>query len=53
MEVPVTEAMIALVSTVLDADIQSAGRRLSNIGIMPSQVDEARRVLDEVAGVER
>lgn len=50
MAVPATVAMIALASTVLDADIQSAGRRLSNIGIMPNQVDEARRVLDEIAG---
>jgi hypothetical protein len=42
--------MITLASTILDADIQTAGRRLSTIGVMPNQIDEARRVLDGIAG---
>lgn len=50
IDVPATAAMITLASTVLDADIQSAGRRLSNIGILPDQIEDARRVLDAIAG---
>ena len=50
IDAPATSAMITLASSVLDADIQSAGRRLSNIGIMPDQIEDARRVLDAIAG---
>lgn len=50
IDAPATAAMITLASTVLDADIQSAGRRLSNIGILPDQIEDARRVLDAIAG---
>lgn len=50
LDVPATNAMITLASTVLDADIQSAGRRLGSIGISHGQIDDARRVLDAIAG---
>ncbi len=44
--VPVTEAMITLASSVLDADIGSAGRKLENIGINADDIDDARRIMD-------
>jgi opine dehydrogenase len=47
---PATSAMITLASTVLDADIESAGRRLSSIGINANNIDDARRILDSIAG---
>ena len=50
---PATSAMITLASTVLEADIESAGRRLSSIGINASNIDDARRILDSIAGGSR
>ncbi|MGI9486615.1 MAG: hypothetical protein ACR2RF_12190 [Geminicoccaceae bacterium] len=45
---PVTDAMITLASSVLDADIGSAGRRLDNIGIDAGNIDDARRIMDRM-----
>ncbi|MGI9500289.1 MAG: hypothetical protein ACR2P3_09635 [Geminicoccaceae bacterium] len=44
--VPATEAMITLASSVLDADIASAGRRLETIGIDADDIDDIRRIMD-------
>jgi hypothetical protein len=46
--VPVTEAMITLASSVLDADIASAGRKLENIGISADDIDNVRRIVDGI-----
>ncbi|MGI9504532.1 MAG: hypothetical protein ACR2RE_15920, partial [Geminicoccaceae bacterium] len=43
--VPVTDAMITTASSVLDADIASAGRKLESIGISTDDLDEARRLM--------
>jgi opine dehydrogenase len=47
---PATEAIITLASTVLGADIAPAGRRLDAIGVNAGNLDEARRILDSIAG---
>ncbi|MDA9008531.1 NAD/NADP octopine/nopaline dehydrogenase family protein [Alphaproteobacteria bacterium] len=47
--VPVTEAMIALVSSILGADIAPTGRRLETIGIVANDADEARAILDTIS----
>jgi len=46
--VPVTDAMITLASSVLDADIASAGRKLETIGIGPGDVEDVRRSIDRL-----
>lgn len=46
--VPATEAMITMASTLLDADIASAGRRLETIGIGAGNVDDIRRHMDTI-----
>ena len=48
-EVPVTQSMVTLASTVLGADIAAAGRRLETIGITDKDIDSARRVMDSIA----
>lgn len=48
--VPATVAMIELASAVLGADIDSAGRKLESIGISSAEIDDARRILDDIAG---
>ena len=53
IDVPGTEAMITLASTVLGAEIGPAGRRLDAIGINAGNLDEARRILDSIAGSRR
>ncbi|HMQ57673.1 MAG TPA: hypothetical protein PKE65_03930, partial [Rhizobiaceae bacterium] len=53
IDAPATQAMITLASTVLGADIGPAGRRLDAIGIDATNLDEARRVLDAIAGASR
>jgi len=53
VEVPATEAMVTLASTVLGADIEPAGRRLDAIGVNAGNIDEARRILDSIAGASR
>ncbi|MEZ5870266.1 MAG: hypothetical protein R3D32_00200 [Nitratireductor sp.] len=50
---PATTAMITLASTVLGADVETAGRRLDAIGVNASNIDEARRILDAIAGARR
>ena len=51
--VPVTESMVTLAGTVLGAEMCNAGRRLETIGIDSSSVEDARRVLDAIAGGDR
>lgn len=46
---PVTDAMITLASSVLEADIATAGRRLDTIGIDATGVENARQILDDIA----
>ena len=46
VDVPVTESMVALVSSVLGADIAPTGRKLETIGIAATNADEARSILD-------
>lgn len=46
---PATDAMITLASTVLDADIASAGRRLETTGITADTIEDARRIIDAIA----
>jgi hypothetical protein len=50
IEAPATEAMITLASTVLGADVEPAGRKLDAIGVNAGNLDEARRILDSIAG---
>ena len=47
--VPQTEAIVNLVSSVLGADIGSAGRRLEAIGVEAHNIDDARRIMDAIA----
>ena len=49
IDVPVTRAMITLASSVLGADVASAGRRLDTIGIRSSDLNEARAAMDAIA----
>jgi hypothetical protein len=44
--VPQTQALMALVGAVLDADVAAAGRRLESVGISAPNADAARRVFD-------
>ena len=53
VDVPTTEAMITLASTVLGADVEPAGRKLDAIGVNAGNLDEARRILDGIAGGQR
>lgn len=53
IDTPATEAVITLVSTVLGADIGPAGRKLDAIGIDAGNLDDARRILDSIAGARR
>lgn len=48
-EVPMTQAMITLATTMLGADVGSAGRKLSTIGIATSDIDTARKAMDAIA----
>ena len=49
VDVPVTRSMVTLASTVLGADIASAGRRLDTIGIRESDIGAARSKMDAIA----
>jgi opine dehydrogenase len=49
VDVPVTQSMITLASTVLRADVAAAGRRLDTIGITENDIDSARRAMDAIA----
>ncbi|MEM1160239.1 MAG: hypothetical protein AAGJ28_04850 [Pseudomonadota bacterium] len=46
---PATDAMTALASSVLKADLSTAGRKLTAMGISGGDVDAARRALEEAA----
>ena len=45
---PLTQSMIQLGSTLLDGDLQSAGRRLDTMGVRADNIDDARRVIDRI-----
>ncbi len=47
---PATEAMIVLASSVLKADLATAGRRLEAIGVDATTIDAARSQLSAIAG---
>ena len=49
VEVPVTRSMVTLASTILGADIASAGRRLDTIGVREADIDAARATMDAIA----
>ncbi len=49
VDVPVTQSMVTLASSILGADVAAAGRRLETIGIEASDIDSARRVMDAIA----
>lgn len=44
--VPQTQAMIALTSAILDADVAASGRKLETMGITADTLDDARRTFD-------
>ena len=48
--VPVTEAVLQMISSTLGADLAPAGRRLETVGVTASDIDDARRVMDRIAG---
>lgn len=49
VDVPVTQSMVTLASSILGTDVATAGRRLDTIGIEASDIDSARRVMDAIA----
>ena len=49
VDVPLSRSMVTLASTVLGADIASAGRRLDTIGIRTDDIAEARSAMDAIA----
>ncbi len=49
ISVPVTDGMITLVSSILGADIASAGRKLETVGIDATNIEQARRIMDDIA----
>jgi opine dehydrogenase len=49
VSVPVTDGMITLVSSILGADIASAGRKLETVGIDATNIEQARRIMDDIA----
>lgn len=48
-DVPMTRALVTLASTVLSADVATAGRRLETIGVRAADVDTARQTMDAIA----
>lgn len=48
-EVPMTQSMVTLVSSVLGVDVAAAGRRLDTIGITTTDIDTARKAMDNIA----
>ena len=49
VQVPLTRSMVTLASSILGADVASAGRRLDTIGIRESDIAEARAAMDAIA----
>lgn len=47
--VPATEGMITLASTILGADVATAGRKLETVGIDATDIEDARRIMDVIA----
>lgn len=48
--VPATDALIQMVSTMLGADMASAGRRLENLGFADAEPDDVRRAVGVTGG---
>jgi len=48
---PATDAMIALASSILKADLATAGRKLPSMGVDGPDPDSARRTLENAAGL--
>ncbi|MEZ5925510.1 MAG: hypothetical protein R3D57_14105 [Hyphomicrobiaceae bacterium] len=53
VEAKATEAMVALVSSLLGSDIAKAGRRLETIGVTADHIDDARQLIDAIANGSR
>ena len=53
IDVPLTRSMVTMASTVLGADVASAGRRLDTIGICENDIDAARAMMDAIATGDR
>lgn len=47
--VPMTQSLVTLVSSVLGVDVAAAGRRLETIGITATDIDTARKAMDNIA----
>lgn len=53
IDVPLTRSMVTMASTILGADVASAGRRLDTIGIREIDIDAARATMDAIATGDR
>ena len=49
LDVPMTQSMVTLAASILGADVAAAGRRLDTIGIVESDIDSARKAMDNIA----
>ena len=49
IDVPMTQSMVTLVTSVLGVDVAAAGRRLDTIGIKADDIDTARKTMDKIA----
>ncbi|MDB4223228.1 NAD/NADP octopine/nopaline dehydrogenase family protein [Granulosicoccus sp.] len=49
IDVPMSQSMVTLASSILGADVAAAGRRLDTIGIVESDIDSARKAMDNIA----
>ena len=49
INVPLTESMINIASSILGADVAAAGRRLDNMGITSTEIENARQMMDAIA----
>lgn len=47
-DVPATQSLVTLAMTVLERDLNGAGRRLSTVGVTASDVSDARRQFDQI-----
>ncbi|MFK7753574.1 MAG: hypothetical protein AB8B51_13590 [Sedimentitalea sp.] len=48
IDVPMTHAMLAQISAIVDGDLKSAGRRLDSIGVTANNLDEARSHINQI-----
>lgn len=53
IDVPLTRSMVTMASTILGADVASAGRRLDTIGIRDIDIESARATMDAIATGDR